>query len=52
MSKTKNKNSTCAVYKQYKTSGKWYIIGYLSARDEEKGLDIYYDTKGYKVVAL
>ena len=28
------------------------IIGYLSTRDEEKGLDIYYDLKGYTVEAL
>ena len=33
-------------------SKKGTIIGYLSTRDEENGLDIAYDLKGYKIVAL
>ena len=52
MSKTKNKHSVAIVYKQSKKTGKWFIVGYLSSRDEERGLDIRYDMAGYKVVAL
>ena len=33
-------------------SKKGNIVGYLSTRDEENGLDIAYDLKGYKIVAL
>ena len=28
------------------------IVGYLSTRDEESGLDIRLDTQGYTIVAL
>ena len=28
------------------------VVGYLSSRDEERGLDIAYDLKGYTVEAL
>lgn len=52
MSKTKNKHSVSAVYKQNKKTGKWWLVGYLSSRDEERGLDMRYDMAGYKVVAL
>jgi len=56
MSKTKTKHSTCAVYRPIKrngvSTGLWQLIGYLSARDEEQGLDIRYDKMGYKIVAL
>ena len=47
MSIKKNKFSTCKVLNK-----KGQIIGYLSTRDEENGLDIAYDLKGYKIVAL
>lgn len=33
-------------------SKKGNVIGYLSTRDEENGLDIRLDTQGYKIVAL
>ena len=52
MSKTKNKNSVAAVYFKNKKTGKWFITGYLSQRDEEQGKDIDLDRKGYKIVAL
>jgi len=47
MSNTKNKYSRCKVINK-----KGRIIGYLSSRDEENGLDIRLDEKGYKVIAL
>lgn len=43
----KNKYSVCKVL-----SKKGTIIGYLSTRDEENGLDIRLDTQGYTIVAL
>jgi hypothetical protein len=46
MSKTKNKYSTCAVYKN------GIIRFYLSSKDENNGVDIMLDKKGYKIVAL
>lgn len=52
MSQTKNKHSVAVVYKFSKRTNKWRIVGYLSSRDEERGLDIRYDMAGYKVVAL
>lgn len=52
MSQTKNKHSVAVVYKQSKRTGKWRIVGYLSSRDEENGLDIRLDMQGYKIVAL
>ncbi len=51
MSKTKTKYSTCAIIKTTKKGNK-IIIGYLSARDEENGLDIHYDMLGYTIIAL
>lgn len=47
MSIKKNKFSTCKVINK-----KGNVIGYLSTRDEENGLDIRLDTQGYKIVAL
>lgn len=47
MSKTKNKFSVTAVYNKNSK-----IIGYLSNKDEEQGLDIELDLAGYKLVAL
>ena len=47
MSIRKNKYSVCKVLNKKGT-----IVGYLSARDEKNGLDIAYDLKGYKIVAL
>ena len=47
MSIKKNKFSTCKVLNK-----KGQIIGYLSTRDEENGLDIRLDTQGYTIVAL
>jgi len=56
MSKTKNKNSVAVVYRNYvsKRTGekRRIIVGYLSRRDEENGLDISLDMRGYTVVAL
>ena len=46
MSKTKNKCSTCVV----KKNGR--IVGYLSAKDEEQGLDIKLDLQGYEIISL
>ena len=46
MSITKNKNSTCVVYRGKK------VVGYLSRRDEERGLDSQLDKMGYSIVAL
>ena len=47
MSIRKNKYSVSKVINKKGT-----IVGYLSTRDEENGLDIAYDLKGYKIVAL
>ena len=43
----KNKYSVSKVLNQ-----KGNVIGYLSTRDEENGLDIRLDSQGYKIVAL
>ena len=47
MSIKKNKYSTCKVINKKGT-----IVGYLSTRDEENGLDARLDLQGYKIVAL
>ena len=47
MSIKKNKFSTCKVLNK-----KGQIIGYLSTRDEENGLDARLDMQGYTIVAL
>ncbi|WP_207463751.1 hypothetical protein [Enterococcus mundtii] len=47
MSTTKNKYSVSRVIDH-----KGRVIGYLSTRDEERGLDIRLDMKGYTVEAL
>lgn len=47
MSKTKTKFSTCKVLNK-----KGVLIGYLSMRDEENGLDAILDMKGYAIIAL
>ena len=47
MSERKNKYSTCKVLNQ-----KGNVIGYLSTRDEENGLDARLDLQGYTIVAL
>ncbi len=47
MSIKKNKFSTCKVLNK-----KGQIIGYLSNRDEENGLDIELDLKGYTIMPL
>ena len=47
MSIKKSKFSVSKVLNQ-----KGNIVGYLSTRDEENGLDIELDLKGYKIVAL
>ena len=47
MSIKKNKFSVAKVLNQKGT-----IVGYLSTRDEENGLDIRLDTQGYTIVAL
>ena len=52
MSQTKTKHSTCIVYKKSKKTDKLIVVGYLSRRDEEQGLDIKYDMKGYTIVSL
>lgn len=46
MQKKKSKASTCKVLKNGK------IVGYLTAKDEEKGKDIELDRKGYTIVAI
>ena len=43
----KNKYSVAAVINK-----KGRIVGYLSTRDEENGLDARLDMQGYKIVAL
>ena len=52
MSQRKTTHSTVAVYKTSEKTDEWILVGYLSNRDEEQGLDIKYDMKGYKIVAL
>ena len=47
MSIRKNKYSVSKVLNQKGT-----IVGYLSTRDEENGLDIRLDIQGYTIVAL
>ena len=47
MSIKKSKYSVAAVINKKGT-----IVGYLSTRDEENGLDIRLDTQGYTIVAL
>ena len=47
MSKKENKHS---LYKVKNSRG--YIIGYLSNRDVEQGLDISLDLQGYTIIAL
>ena len=47
MANKKNKYSVAAVINQ-----KGNIVGYLSTRDEENGLDIELDLKGYTILAL
>ena len=47
MANKKNKYSVAKVLNK-----KGNIVGYLSTRDEENGLDIAYDLKGYTIVAL
>lgn len=46
MSERKNKFSVLTVFKN------GVIVGYLSARDEENGLDIELDLKGYTIMPL
>ena len=46
MTKTKNKYSVAKVTKNGK------LIGYLSNRDEEQGLDIVLDLQGYNIESL
>ena len=47
MSIKKNKFSTCKVLNK-----KGQIIGYLSTRDEEQGLDAVLDSQGYTIITL
>ena len=47
MSIKKNKYSTCKVINK-----KGNVVGYLSNRDEENGLDISLDSQGYTIIAL
>lgn len=47
MSKNKTNRSTCVVKDK-----KGNIICYLDAKDEENGVDIEYDLKGYIVEAI
>ena len=47
MSIKKSKYSVAKVLNQ-----KGNIIGYLSTRDEENGLDISLDSQGYTIIAL
>jgi hypothetical protein len=52
MSKTKNKYSVSAVYKKSKKTDKLILVGYLSSKDEENGLDIKLDMAGYIISAV
>ena len=47
MSIKKNKYSVAKVINK-----NGIIIGYLSSRDEERGIDISYDLRGYTIEAL
>lgn len=47
MANKKNKYSVSKVL-----SKKGNVIGYLSTRDEENGLDIRLDSQGYTIIAL
>ena len=47
MSIKKNKHSVAVVLDE-----KGKVVGYLSSRDEEVGLDIQLNMQGYKIVAL
>ena len=47
MANKKNKYSVAAVLNK-----KGNIVGYLSTRDEENGLDVSLDMNGYTIVAL
>ena len=47
MSERKNKFSVAKVLNK-----KGAIVGYLSTRDEENGLDISLDSQGYTIIAL
>ena len=47
MSERKNKFSVAKVLNKKGT-----IVGYLSTRDEENGLDIRLDSQGYTIIAL
>ena len=47
MSERKNKFSVAKVLNK-----KGNVIGYLSTRDEENGLDISLDSQGYTIIAL
>ena len=51
MSTKKTKHSTCKVVKTCK-NGLKVVIGYLSQKDENNGLDIRLDMQGYKIIAL
>ena len=46
MSKKKTRQSTCAVVKNEK------IVGYITLRDEMKGLDMALNQMGYEITAL
>ncbi|MFT0131767.1 hypothetical protein ACMHYK_10310 [Candidatus Enterenecus avicola] len=46
MHKKRRKDSTCVI----KKNGK--IVGYITRKDEEKGLDIKLNTQGYEIIAL
>lgn len=55
VSQTKTKYSTCVVQKKVITKSgeeKLRTVCYLSTKDEEAGLDISYDSRGYIVSAL
>lgn len=47
MSIKKNKHSVAVVLDE-----KGKVVGYLSARDEQQGLDIQLNMQGYKIIAL
>ena len=51
MSTKKTKYSTCKVIKTTK-KGREMVVGYLSQRDEDNGLDIRLDMQGYTIIAL
>lgn len=51
MSKTKNKYSVCKVERERK-NGKKVVVGYLSNRDIEQGLDVSLDMQGYEITSI